>query len=64
MCSLQAANHQVRANAVALLMDAFPLQNPDSTNEEIDALLQQQFDILQVKYSYTFPILWQSKNNL
>jgi len=38
----------VRANASALLIDAFPLQNPDATNEEADELLQKQFDILQV----------------
>ena len=38
----------VRANAVALLTDTFPLQNPDAGNEEIDALLQKQFDILKV----------------
>jgi condensin-2 complex subunit G2 len=39
----------VRANAAALLIDAFPLQNPDSSNEEVDNLLQKQFDILQVQ---------------
>lgn len=38
----------VRANAAALLIDAFPLQNPDANNEEVDNLLQKQFDILQV----------------
>lgn len=38
----------VRANAAALLTDTFPLQNPDAGNEEIDALLQKQFDILKV----------------
>ena len=38
----------VRANAAALLTDTFPLQNPDAGNEEIDALLQTQFDILKV----------------
>ena len=38
----------VRANAAALLTDTFPLQNPDSANEEIDALLQKQFDIMKV----------------
>lgn len=38
----------VRANAAALLTDTFPLQNPDAGNEEIDALLQAQFDILKV----------------
>lgn len=38
----------VRANAAALLTDTFPLQNPDVANEEIDALLQKQFDIVKV----------------
>ena len=45
----QAANPQVRANATGLLMDVFPLQNPDAGNEEVDALLQKQFDIFEVK---------------
>jgi len=40
----------VRANAAALLTDTFPLQNPDAANEEIDALLQKQFDIMKVQY--------------
>lgn len=39
----------VRANAAALLTDTFPLQNPDAGNEEIDALLQKQFDIMKVR---------------
>lgn len=38
----------MRANAAALLTDAFPLQNPDAGNEEVDALLQKQFDTLKV----------------
>lgn len=42
------ANPMVRANAAALLTDTFPLQNPDAANEEIDALLQKQFDIMKV----------------
>lgn len=40
-------NPMVRANAAALLTDVFPLQNPDAGNEQIDALLQKQFDILK-----------------
>lgn len=44
----QVANPMVRANAAALLTDTFPLQNPDAANEEIDALLQKQFDIMKV----------------
>lgn len=38
----------VRANAAALLTDTFPLQNPDAGNEDIDALLQRQFDVMKV----------------
>ncbi|XP_029192981.2 condensin-2 complex subunit G2-like [Acropora millepora] len=45
--AFKAANPMVRANAAALLTDTFPLQNPDAGNEEIDALLQTQFDILK-----------------
>nr|KAG5696062.1 hypothetical protein BaRGS_017174 [Batillaria attramentaria] len=40
-------NTVVRANSASLLLDAFPLQNPDSTAEEIDFLMQKQFDFLQ-----------------
>lgn len=39
----------VRVNAVAILMDIFPLQDPESKNEETDNLMQKQFDILQVQ---------------
>ncbi|XP_073235471.1 condensin-2 complex subunit G2-like [Porites lutea] len=45
--AFKVANPMVRANATALLTDTFPLQNPDAGNEEIDALLQKQFDILK-----------------
>jgi len=45
--AFKVANPMVRANAAALLTDTFPLQNPDAGNEEIDALLQKQFDILK-----------------
>ena len=43
------ANAQVRANAAALLVDAFPLQDPDANVEETDSLMQKQFDILEVR---------------
>lgn len=46
---VQVANPMVRSNAAGLLMDAFPLQNPDAGNEEIDLMLQKQFDIFEVK---------------
>ncbi|XP_064397126.1 condensin-2 complex subunit G2-like isoform X2 [Halichondria panicea] len=42
--SLKVANPEVRANACTLLLDAFPLQDPDSTREEIDGVMQKQFD--------------------
>ncbi len=31
-----------------LLLDAFPLQDPDSTREEIDGVMQKQFDAMIV----------------
>ena len=33
------------------MIDAFPLQDPEASNEEIDTLLQKQFDNLQVLIS-------------
>ena len=48
----------VRANATALLTDTFPLQNPDAGNEEIDALLQKQFDILKVCECFLYIIMY------
>ncbi|XP_071503358.1 condensin-2 complex subunit G2-like [Diadema antillarum] len=41
------ANAAVRANAAALLIDAFPLQDPTASKEDTDSLLQKQIDILQ-----------------
>jgi hypothetical protein len=38
----------VRRNAVTLLTDAFPLQNPEASAEETDAIIQKQFDMLAV----------------
>ena len=49
----------VRANAAALLTDTFPLQNPDAGNEEIDELLQKQFDILKVFCMLDTFLVWQ-----
>ena len=40
-------NPAVRLNAVGLFVDAFPLQNPDSSAKEADTLLQKQFTQLQ-----------------
>ena len=42
------ANVDVRANAASLLIDAFPLQNPESTREENDELIQKQITVLLV----------------
>ncbi|XP_065184272.1 condensin-2 complex subunit G2-like [Sycon ciliatum] len=44
--ALKVANVCVRANAASLLIDAFPLQNSDSTREENDELLQKQINVL------------------
>jgi len=42
--ALRVANPMVRRNSLALLVEAFPLQDPESSNEEIDQILQKQFD--------------------
>ncbi|KAK9830117.1 hypothetical protein WJX72_009857 [[Myrmecia] bisecta] len=44
--AMAAANPAVRRNALLLLIDAFPLQDPDAANEETDELLSRQFSIL------------------
>ncbi|BDA48499.1 Condensin-2 complex subunit G2 [Coccomyxa sp. Obi] len=41
--ALAAANPAVRRNALGVLLDAFPLQDPDASNEETDELLSKQF---------------------
>ncbi|KAK2983287.1 hypothetical protein RJ640_030566 [Escallonia rubra] len=45
--SLQVANSNVRQNALHLLLDLFPLEDPDSTKEVKDALLDKQFFLLE-----------------
>lgn len=45
---MKAPNGVVRVNALELLIEAFPLQDPNSSREERDELIQKQFDILQV----------------
>ena len=37
----------VRKNALAVFIDAFPLQKEEGTRADLDALLQRQFDFLQ-----------------
>ncbi|XP_027077616.1 uncharacterized protein [Coffea arabica] len=41
--SLQVANSNVRHNALHLLLDLFPLEDPDATKEVEDTLLDKQF---------------------
>ncbi|XP_058081302.1 uncharacterized protein LOC131229378 isoform X2 [Magnolia sinica] len=45
--SLQAANANVRQNALHLLLDMFPLEDPDATKEVKDTLLDKQFFLLE-----------------
>ncbi|XP_033733083.1 condensin-2 complex subunit G2-like [Pecten maximus] len=53
--SLKVANCHVRENAAMLLLDAFPLQDQDLCNEELDQLLQKQFDIFQALLEDSYP---------
>lgn len=43
----QVANSNVRHNALHLLLDMFPLEDPDSTKEVKDTLLYKQFFLLE-----------------
>ncbi|KAK9067006.1 hypothetical protein SSX86_014330 [Deinandra increscens subsp. villosa] len=45
--SLQVANSDVRQNALHLLIDVFPLEDPDATREAKDALLHRQFFLIE-----------------
>ncbi|KAH6803385.1 hypothetical protein C2S51_031632 [Perilla frutescens var. frutescens] len=45
--SLQVANSNVRQNALHLVLDLFPLENPDATKEAKDTLLEKQFFLLE-----------------
>lgn len=44
---LQAANSNVRLNALHLLLDLFPLEDPDATKEVKDTLFDKQFFLLE-----------------
>ncbi|XP_037474041.1 uncharacterized protein LOC119350199 [Triticum dicoccoides] len=44
--SLQVANSNVRRNALLLLLDLFPLEDPDVTKDVNDPLLEKQFFLL------------------
>lgn len=43
---MSVANPIVRRNAASLFVDTFPLQDPENSMEDTDALLQKQFDQL------------------
>ncbi|KAJ4867035.1 ARM repeat superfamily protein [Raphanus sativus] len=45
--SLQVANSNVRLNALHLLLDLFPMEDPEATKEEKDKLLDKQFYLLE-----------------
>ncbi|KAK6237763.1 hypothetical protein QUC31_003232 [Theobroma cacao] len=45
--SLQVANSNVRQNALHLLLDLFPFEDPDATKEVKDTLLDKQFFLLE-----------------
>ncbi|KAL2906470.1 Condensin-2 complex subunit G2 [Bienertia sinuspersici] len=45
--SLQVANSNVRQNALHLLLDMFPLEDPDSSKEAKDTLLEKQVFLLE-----------------
>ncbi|GLD54659.1 condensin-2 complex subunit G2 [Lates japonicus] len=42
--ALSASNFEVRANATLLFTEAFPVNDPDQNNENIDASIQKQLD--------------------
>ncbi|XWS45153.1 hypothetical protein CRYUN_Cryun15aG0112000 [Craigia yunnanensis] len=45
--SLQVANSNVRQNALHLLLDLFPFEDPDATKEAKDTMLDKQFFLLE-----------------
>ncbi|KAL5556803.1 hypothetical protein UlMin_039039 [Ulmus minor] len=45
--SLQVANSNVRQNALYLLLDLFPLEDPEATKEVKDTLLDKEFYLLE-----------------
>ncbi len=48
--SLNVANPLVRRNAATILVESFPLQDPDAPQRETDELLQKQFSTLEVHH--------------
>ena len=55
--ALKAANGIVRANAAALLIDAFPLSDPEAPVADADALLQRQVDAFKSMLEDTSPLV-------
>ena len=53
--NLNAANHHVRSQSTVLLIDAFPLQDPSTTNVVIDEVLTRQFNVLENLLMDTVP---------
>ena len=45
---LHVANDHVRANAITLMMDAFPLLDPSAGKEESESEVQKQVDKMKV----------------
>uniref|UniRef100_A0A3P8TEB1 Non-SMC condensin II complex, subunit G2 n=1 Tax=Amphiprion percula TaxID=161767 RepID=A0A3P8TEB1_AMPPE len=48
--ALSAPNFEVRANATLLFTEAFPIHDPDQSNENIDENIQKQLDTLHLCY--------------
>lgn len=47
LITFQVANSNVRLNALHLLLDLFPMEDPDATKEAKDTLLDKQFYLLE-----------------
>ena len=53
--ALNVTHPVVRRNAVTLLTDAFPLQDPQAPVDDTNHLIQKQFDCLSVKTKLSRP---------
>ena len=45
--SFSAANASVRLNALSLMTEAFPLNDPDAGPEDMEETMTRQFDLLR-----------------
>ena len=45
------ANDLVRANAVTLMMDAFPILDPSAMKKDVESEVQKQVDIMKASLS-------------